>query len=173
MSSSDAELYSRLEAVVAAHVPEGVTYRIRLQPDEIDQDGWFSPAPHNCPPPQIGIYRPQHQDVPGDVLQELLTLAHEFGHFRSFVRSFVRSREGYARRTTRRPSKSRPTNGPIWTKTVARSSSRRKREPGGWVERPSKASVLPIGPHSIRAGGSPLRNTAVASTFPPEHLPRR
>jgi hypothetical protein len=83
MPLSDEELYSRLEAVVKSQIPKGVTYFTRLQPDEIEA-GWFSPAPNGQPPPLIVVYRPSHQDVPGDVLQELLTLAHEFGHFRSF-----------------------------------------------------------------------------------------
>ena len=79
--------YRRLEQLVEAVIPEGVTYRVRLGPDEVE-DGWFSPAPFGYPPPQIGIYRPRHQDEPGDTLHELLTLAHELGHYRSFEKGF-------------------------------------------------------------------------------------
>lgn len=77
--------YRRLEELVKVAIPEGVTYQTRLDPEEIEA-GWFSPAPFEVPPPRIVIYRPRHMDEPGDVLQELLTLAHELGHFRSFDR---------------------------------------------------------------------------------------
>jgi hypothetical protein len=76
-----AECYRRLEALTRAAIPEGVTYRARLSPEEIEA-GYFSPAPFDVPPPQIVIYR-DHMDVPGDLLHEILTLAHEIGHLRS------------------------------------------------------------------------------------------
>jgi len=82
-SCSLAESYRRLEDLVRTVIPEGVTYRLRLSPEEIEA-GWFDPEPYGVPPPQIVLYRPRHQDESGDVLHEVLTLAHELGHYRSF-----------------------------------------------------------------------------------------
>jgi len=79
--------YRRLEQLVEAVIPEGVTYRVRLSPDEVE-DGWFSPETNGVKLPQIVIYRPRHKDVAGDALHELLTLAHELGHYRSYEKGF-------------------------------------------------------------------------------------
>ena len=78
-----AESYSRLEELVRVAIPEGVTYWTRLNPDEVEA-GSFDPEPFGVRSPRIVIYRPRHMNEPGDVLGELLTLAHELGHFRSF-----------------------------------------------------------------------------------------
>lgn len=84
-SRSHVDCYRRLEELVKAAISGGVTYYRRgLVPDEMDEAGSFDPAPNGVRRPRIVIYRLRGMNEPGDVLDELLTLAHEFGHFCSF-----------------------------------------------------------------------------------------
>lgn len=85
VSPTLAEIRVALERQLAAEQVE-LTFQAWITEEEVadPEAGYFVSAPGGHPPPRIVIYRAR-VDQPGDELDELLTLAHEFGHYRSFA----------------------------------------------------------------------------------------
>jgi hypothetical protein len=80
------EVFSALERRVAAAGVDLYFALEKLFDRPNGEVGIFFPdrgGPGSC---VIQIFRPRAVEVPGDLLFELLTLAHEFGHYRSFER---------------------------------------------------------------------------------------
>ena len=85
MSPTLAEIRIALEGRLAEEHVE-LTFHAWITAEEVadPEAGYFIPAPGGVPPPRIVLYR-THVQHPGNELDELLTLAHEFGHYRSFA----------------------------------------------------------------------------------------
>jgi hypothetical protein len=61
--------------------------RVHLGPDEGDLAGMFSlPSWPGDGCVRVRFYRRDHQDLRGDALEELCVLAHELGHWRSWLK---------------------------------------------------------------------------------------
>jgi len=56
-----------------------VTYELTIGDVERLENGWFHPDVGGYP--KIVVKRPVRSDTPGNALHEMLTLAHEFGHY--------------------------------------------------------------------------------------------